>query len=149
DDVAFLARRARLEFARGTVGGGGKGLVATAAAAAVGDVHLVAWLLEIAQHVAAVAIDDQRSRRGGDDQIAGPPALAIVWLAVAAIIGAPVLAVDNVGEAVGAGHGADDHAAGVAAVTAIGAALGDVFFATKARRAPAAVTALDIQNNTI
>ena len=52
--------------------------------------------------------------------------------AAAAALGAPVLAVDDVGEAVGAGDGADDDVAAVAAVAAVGPALGDVLLAAEA-----------------
>ena len=55
----------------------------------------------------------------------------------------PVLAVDEVGEAVGAGDGAEDDAAAVAAVAAVGPALGDVLLAAEAEAAAAAVAALD------
>ena len=40
----------------------------------------------------------------------------------AAVVGAPVLAIDDVGQAVGVGRGADDHVAAVAAVAAVGTA---------------------------
>src|SRR5262249_16259597 len=53
------------------------------------------------------------------------------------------------GQAVGAGHGADDDVAAVAAVAAVGAAAGDVLLAAETTTAAAAVTALDEQGYTI
>ena len=74
-------------------------------------------------------------------QLALPPA--------SAALGPPVLAIDDLGQAVGAGHGADDDVAAVAAVAAIGAALGNVLFAPEAAAAAAAVAAFDEYGDSI
>ena len=76
-------------------------------------------------------------------------AVAVVRPAAAAVVGAPVLAVDDVGQAVGAGHGADDDVAAVAAVAAVGAAARHVLLAAEATAAAAAVAALDVQSHPI
>src|SRR5205823_1861421 len=60
-----------------------------------------------------------------------------------------VLAIDDVGEAVGAGDRADDDAAAIAAVAAVGAALGNVLLAPEAAAAAAAVAALDEDGDSI
>ena len=72
DDPAFLAGGAGLGLARGAVGGGGEGLVAAAAAAAAGHDDLLAGRGQVAQDVAAVAVEDEGARRHGDDQVARP-----------------------------------------------------------------------------
>src|SRR5262249_31584772 len=140
---ALLAGGAGLRLARGTVGGRGERLVAAAAAAAARHVDLVAGGGQVAQHVAAVAVADDRPRRHRDDEVVGAAAVTVGAAAAAAALGAPELAVDNLGEAVGAGDGADDDRATVAAVAAVRPALGDVLLAAEAAHAGAAVAALD------
>ena len=103
--------------------------------AARGDDDLLAGAVEVAQDVAAVAVVDDRAGRHGDDEVFGLAAVAVARLALAAGVGAPVLAVDDVGEAVAAGDGADDHVAAVAAVAAVRPALGDVLLAPEATAA--------------
>src|SRR5205823_6338119 len=101
------------------------------AAAALGHGDLLAHLGQIAQQVAAVAVEDQRARRHVDEEILGLVAVAVGPAAAAAGRRPPVFLVDDRRQTVGAGDGADDDAAAVAAVAAVGAALGDVFFAAK------------------
>src|SRR5207247_8267175 len=137
------------ELARGAVGGGGERLVAPAAAAAAGDVDLVAGAGQVAEQVAAVAVQHQRARRDRDDQILAALAVAQGRPARPAAFAAPVLLVDDLGQAVGAGDGADHDAAAVAAVAAVGAAARDVLLAAEAHHAPAAVAAFDVQGDTV
>src|SRR5262249_56738958 len=117
--------------------------------AAAGHGHLLAGGGQVAQHVAAVAVADDRAGRHGDDQFVGAAAVAVVGHAAAAVGGAPVLAVDDVGEAVGAGDGADDDVAAVAAVAAVGPAAGDVLLAAEAAATGAAVAGLDVEGESI
>src|SRR5262249_10584626 len=148
-DPAFLAGGARLELARRAVGGRGERLVAAAAAPAGGDGDLLAGAGEVAEDVAAVAVADDGARRDGDDEVLGVLAVAVVAPAAAAGGGAPVLAVDDLGEAVGAGDGADDDVAAVAAVAAVGPAAGDVLLAAEAAATGAAVAGLDVEGESI
>jgi len=104
---------------------------------------------EVAKQVAAIAIEDQGARGHEENQVAGALTVAQGDAAWAAIVGAPMFLVDNLGEAVGAGGSANDDAAAVTAIAAIGAALGHVLFAPEAAHAAAAVAALDIQDYTI
>ena len=69
--------------------------------------------------------------------------------AAAAAVGAPVLAVDDLGQAVGAGHGADDDVAAVAAVAAVRPALGYVLLAPETAASRAAIAAFDEQRYAI
>src|SRR5207248_712669 len=71
-------------------------------------------------------------------------AVAVVAAAATAARGAPVLAVDDVGQGVGAGGGADDDRATVAAVAAVGAAARHVLLPAETARAGAAVAAFDV-----
>ena len=57
--------------------------------------------------------------------------------------------VDDIREAVGPGNRANDDAAAIAAVAAVGAALGDVFLAPKADAAASAVAAFDVDGDSI
>ena len=149
DDPAFLAKRAGLEFARGTVDGSGECLVASPASAAVSDVYFLIGFRQIAEDVPAVTVDDQGAGRHGDDDIAASFAVLFGPHAGTAILGAPVLAIDNVGQAIGAGHGADEDAAAVATVAAVRPAARYVLFAPEAQAAAAAVSTLDVQNHAI
>ncbi len=63
--------------------------------------------------------------------------------------GAPVLAIDDLGQAVGSGHGADDHVAAIAAVAAVRPTLGDVLLAPEAAAARAPVTTLHEKRNSV
>ena len=130
DDPAFLPRRAGLELARGPVGGGGERLVALAAAAALGDGHLLAGLGQVAEDVAAVAVADDRAGRHVDDEVLGVAPWQLAAARRRRRCGPPVLAVDQAREVVGPGDGADDDGAAVAAVAAVRPAL-------RARTSPA------------
>jgi hypothetical protein len=75
--------------------------------------------------------------------------MAVVAATRAAIVGAPVFAVDDVGQAVSAGHGAHDDVAAVAAVAAIGTAARYIPFPAETATPAAAVAALDKQGHSI
>src|SRR5262249_34519273 len=111
--------------------------------------HLVARPGQVAEQVAAVAVVDQGPGGDGDDEVVGLAAVAVGGHAAAAVVGVPVLPVDDLGEAVRAGDGAGDGGAAVAGVAAVGAAAGDVLFAAEAAAAGAAVAALDKQGDSI
>src|SRR5262249_3747453 len=132
---ALLAGLAGLDLARGAVGGAGEVLVAVAAAPAAGHDHLLARPGEVAQDVAPVAVEHEGAGRHGDDEVVAVAAWAVAAAAGGAAGGPPVLAVDDVGQAVGAGHGAHDHGAAVAAVAAVGAAARHVLLAAEAQAA--------------
>src|SRR5262249_52324121 len=63
---------------------------------------------QVAQDVAALAVVQEGARWHVDDQIFGLAAVAVGGLSAAAVVGPPVFAIDDLGEAVGAGDGADD-----------------------------------------
>ena len=71
-----------------------------------------------------------------DDEVLGGAARSFGAACRAGRTGAPVLAIDDVGEAVGPGDGADDDVAAVAAVAAVGPAFGDVLLAPEADSSP-------------
>ena len=148
-DPALFAGRAGLRLARGTVGRGNEGVVAATAATALGDDDLVTVLLEVAQDVAAIAVADDGARRHGNEELVSLAAVAVGRLALAAAFGPPVLAIDDVGEAVGAGDRTDNDVAAVAAIAAVGAALGHILLAPEATAARAAVAALDVNRHPI
>ena len=136
-------RFARLILARRAIGRAGEGAVAAAAAAPLGDDDLFLRRLQIAQHVPPVAVENDRPRRHGDDQVfcrcgrcSWPPP------------GRPLSACQclrwvRAGQAVRARHGPQDDVPAVAAVAAGGPAARLVLFAPKREAAAAAVPALD------
>src|SRR5262249_2022758 len=81
-------------------------------------------------------------RRHGDDKVLGLATVAVGRFAAPAVVGAPVLAIDDVGEAVGTRHGAHDDVAAVAAVAAVGPALRYVLLPPETATARPAVAPL-------
>src|SRR5205085_7618 len=132
DQPALFAGGAWLMFARGAVGGRCEGAIAAPAAAALGGGNLLARLGQVAQHMAALAVDDQGTGGHVDNQIVGTSAMAIGRPAGAAALGAPVLLMHDRRQAVGAGHGAEDDVAAVAAVAAVRPAARHVLLAPEA-----------------
>jgi hypothetical protein len=110
---------------------------------------LLTVLSQIAQHMAPVAVDNQSARRDGDDQITAFPAMTVIAPSGAAVLGPPVLAMNDIGQVIGAGNGANDDIAAVPAVTAIGTAARDVLFSAETATTPAAVAPLDEDGDTI
>ena len=149
DEPAFLAVLAGLGFLGSAIGAGGEGLVAAPAVATFADDDFVAVFDEVAQDMAAFAIVDDGPRRHGDDDVLAVASGLLRAAAGAAVDGAPVFAIDDVGEAVGAGDDTDDDAAAVPAVAAVGAACGFVLFAAEAAAAASAVAALDEDGDSI
>src|SRR5262249_18376830 len=148
-EPAFLAWRARLILARGLVGRGGKRLVASTTSACMRGRHLLAWLGQVAEDVASVAVHDQRARRHRNDEVLTAPPVAIGAAAGDPVLGSPVLAVPHRRQAIGASHRADDHTAAIAAIAAVRSSLRDVLLAPEAAAAPAAVPAFHIDRDTI
>ena len=99
--------------------------------AAAGDLDSLAGHVEVGQKVVVVGVEHQGAGRDGDDQIR--PAVPGHLLAHAgfAATGLPVVPAGEVEERVFARIGQQDDAAAVGAVTAVGAALGDVLFPPK------------------
>ncbi len=148
--AALLAGRAGLVFARRAVGGGGEELVAAPAAAAVAPRSPASpgstrsrrtWPRSRSRMMVPGGTAMTRSLPFLPWQLADPPR--------SPLLGTPVLAVDDFGEAVGAGDGADDDAAAVAAVAAVRPAARHVLFAPEAAAAAAAVAAFDEEFHTI
>ncbi len=119
-----------------------------AASAAPGD-NLIAGDGQVLEHVAGPGIDDDRAGRDANYQVGGIVAVAIGAGATLARLGVPMVALRKLSQTVDPRRGHEDHAAAVAAVTAVGSAAGDVFFATKAGAAVAAASGADINLNSI
>jgi hypothetical protein len=68
---------------------------------------------------------------------------------VRAAVGAPVLAIDDLSQAISPGDSADDHIAALAAVAAIRSPLRDVLLTPEAAAAIAAIPAANKQNDPI
>jgi hypothetical protein len=149
DQPAFFAGRAGLGFAWRLIDGGGKGLVSPAATASVSDRDLLARLGQIAQDMAPVAVEDEGSGRDGYKEITATLAVTIGAAAGPARLGPPMLAMHDLGQAVGAGHGLDGDVAAVAAVAAVRPAARHVLLAPEAATPTAAVAALHIDNHAI
>src|SRR5262249_29797568 len=111
--------------------------------------HLLIGLGQAAQDVTAVAVKNERARRYGNDKILAAPAMTVVRTAGAALLGPPVLAMDDVGQAVRPGHGANNHAAAVAAGAAASPAARYVLPPPEAATAAAAIAALDVECHAI
>ena len=116
--------------------------IAIAAAPPFADDDFGAVGGEVAEYVAALAVVNDGARRHGDDEIGAVLAVAIGGAAAFAALRSPEFAINEGSEAVGIGVGAEDDAAAVAAVAAVGTAFGDVFFPAKTATAAAAVAAL-------
>jgi hypothetical protein len=139
---ALLAGRAVLGEARRAAVGVGEGGVAAAADAAGGDQRALAHLDEVGEHLAGVGVGWRRvptgtgivtSLRPGPRGCAPRPARS-------ALVDLPGHQPVERGDVV---DGLEPHAAAVAAVAAVGAALGDVLQAHERHGAVAALAALD------
>ena len=141
-EAALLAFGAGLGVARGLVGGGWEVPVAAAALAAAGDDDALAGLVEVGQEDAVLGVVDERAGRDGDDEVLAVLAVHLLAHGRLAALGVPVVLAGEIEEGVFVRVGEEDDAAAVAAVAAIGAALGDVLFAAERDAARAAVTGL-------
>src|SRR5207237_338044 len=83
------------------------------------------------------------------DESVGIAAVAVTTATASAALGSPVLAVDDVSKTVGAGNGADDDIAALAAVTAVGPAARDVFLAAEAQATVPPVSTANVDFNPI
>ena len=149
EQLAAFAFAAGRGIARGAVGGAFEMGVASAAVAAAGGDDGVAVLRQILESEAAFGVDDERAGRDFDDQVVGAFALLVCAAAGRAVVGAPEAVMGEGGEVVDAVFGDDDHAAAIAAVAAVGAAVRDIFFAPKADAAVAAAASLDFDGDAI
>ena len=123
--------------------GGGKVLVApAAAAAAAADKGLV--IGHILDDLARFCIADQRARRHQDHHVLGGGTVKFLAAAVAAVFGHEFAVVAEKEQRGGAGIDLEDDVTAVAAVTAGGAAPGNVFLAVEGYGTVAAVTGLDV-----
>ena len=139
DDPALFAGMTLLDLAGGPVGRRFEMGVAVPAASAARHDHFIAGSLQVAEHVAAVAIANERAGRDLDDQVLARPPEAIGALAVLAAVRLPVPLVRKVGEVGMAFRGAKDDAAAMAAVAAVGAAPRCVFLPAEAEAAVAPI----------
>lgn len=148
-DPALLALLARLELARRAVGAGLEVDVPAAAPPALRGDQLVAGVHEVLQHVAAVAVADDRAGRHEQDHVLGVGAGLARAAARVAVLGPPVLPHREAGEVVGVRVGADDDRPAVPAVAPVGAALGHELLPPEGREPAAAVPALHEQFHAI
>ncbi len=130
--IPLLAGLAVGELPRRLVRGRLEVLVAEAAAPAAGDEHALVQPIHVGQQLAGVGVVDQRARRDPDFQVGPGLAAALAARAGLAGLGVPVVAAGEVQQRVHAGCGDEIHAAAVAAVAAVGPALGNVLFTTEA-----------------
>src|SRR5207249_709257 len=120
DKPVFLAGFAGFVLARRAVGGSGEGFVPSPAGSAFGDDHFLPRFGEVAEDVAAFAVVEDGSGRHRDDDVRAIPSGLLGSAAWSAADGPPMFSIDDLGQTVGAGDGADDDAAAMAAVTAVG-----------------------------
>ena len=111
--------------------------------------QFVAGRLQVPEHMAAVTIPDDRSRGYLDHQVAATAAEAVRALSVFPACRLPVTLVRKVGQVRMTQRGADDHAAAVPAVAAVGAAPRRVFFTPEAEAAIAPSPSLHEYRNPI
>src|SRR5262249_15522232 len=104
---------------------------------------------QIAKHVAALAIEDERAGGHVNNKILAALAAAASAAAGPATLGAPVLGMDDAGQTVGAVEGLDNDAAPRAAVAAVRPAARHVLLAPEAAAAAAAVAPLHKNRHTI
>ncbi len=131
------------------VGGGRKPLVSATAATALGNDHLLTRFGQVAEHIAAIAVVDERTWGNFYHQLASHLAVGLVAGAGAAIGRARMLAMHDSRQAVRVGQGANDNVAAIAAVAAVRTAFGDILLAPKAAGAVAAVAAFDVHHHSI
>jgi hypothetical protein len=110
---------------------------------------LFACLFEIAKQIAAIAVVNKRSRRHGDDQFRSAAPVTVIRPAPPTALSAPMFAIHNLCQAVGASDGPDDDIAAIAAIAAVRPALGHVFLAPKTATTGPAVAALHKHCHTI
>ncbi len=146
-DDALLARQPALRQPRRLPHGGGELLVAAAAGPAARHGHLLAGPDEV--EARAVPARHLRAGRDADDQRRPVGAEALRALAVPAPLRPVVRAALERLEVAQGVVAAQDHVAAAAAVTAVGAALGDVRLAAERQRAVAAPAGADLDPGTI
>ena len=112
---------------RGAVGGRLESHVALAAPAAGGHHHPLAGVRKVLQHVPMLGVDDDGAGRDVDHQVVGRAAVALGAAAGLAVLGLPLAAVGQGGQAIDALSGQQHDAAAVAAVAAVRPAAGNVF----------------------
>ena len=124
-----------LELARGPVGRRLEMGIAVPSAPASAHDQFIAGRLQVPQHMAAVAIANDRPRRYLDDQVVAAAPEAVGTLPVFAACRLPVALVREVGQVRMTFGSAEDHAAAMPAVAAIGAASRRVLLTPKAEAA--------------
>ncbi len=129
-------------MARGLVGGGLEAFVAVAARAALGDDDGLAGA-DVGQDFAVFFVDDHRAGGDADDPVIGVGTGALLGAAGLAVLGGPLVDAAEVDQGVETLVGGQDDIAALAAVTAVGTALGDVFGALERQLAVAALAGPD------
>ncbi len=141
--VALLARAAQFVLPGGLVDTGGEVLVATPAAAALGDDDLLVWFLEVVDQLAGVLVVKGRPDwHLQEDGVAVGPA-AVGSHAVLAALRLVLGVIAEVDQGIVTLRGDHDDVAATAAVAAGRSAAGNEFFAPEGHAAIAAVAGLD------
>ena len=107
-------------------------LVAHAAGPALGDDEPLIGLTDVGDDLAGVMIGDNGAQGHRDDAISAISAVHLLAHAVAAVLGPVVRVVGEVEQGVDGGVANEDDIAALAAIAAIGSALGDVLLAAHA-----------------
>ena len=123
--------------------------VAPAAGAPLGGDDRFACRGQVLEHEPRRLVDHDRARRHEEREILRAAALAVRRTAGGAVLGPPLAAMGEGGQRIDTRPGLEDHAAAVAAVTAVGAALRHIFLAPKAAHAAAAIAGGHLDLNTI
>ena len=145
-DTAFFAR---LPLARRLVRGRREERVSLSAAPALGDENLISVGEHLAQHLAAVDVAHDRSRRNGQHDVLTRPSRLVVPRSVIATLGRPLVAIGVVEERREIVVPAHVHVATATAVATIGTAQRDELLAAERRDARAAVAAAHLDLNAI
>src|SRR5690606_4586816 len=139
-EVACFARLARRSLSWRTVGTGLEACVAQPVPATLGDQQALPGLDQIADDLLGSGVDHRGANRHWQDQVfaLGPGAVGAATLG--AILGIETTGVAVVHQGVEVIHSLDVYGTAVATVTAVGTALLDELFATKAHHAITTVT---------
>ena len=118
--------------------------IAASAFAASGDHGLLPRLGQVGDHMSALQVLDDRSLRDLDHIIFSVGAVHLLRLAIAAGLGLHLLVVAQIEQRRLSGIHPEDHTAAISAVSAIRAAIGDIFLPAECHDAIAAFAGLDM-----
>ncbi len=145
----LLALGSRLGVARGLIGGAFEMPVAASAFAAAGDDHAFFRRIEIGQEQLMIRVENQSAGRDVNDQIVAAESGHFFAHAGLAAFGLPMMPAGEIEQGILIRIGDENDAAAVAAVAAVGAALGDVFLAPEGDASVPAVAGFNLNDGFI